>query len=344
MKKVQQLSLLLLVLIVGCKPDIDNLPINEVQVIGSHNSYHKGIDPLLFKYIQKISPEEAQKLAYKHIKIRNQLSMGLRSLEIDVFSDPKGGRYAHPKGLTLVKGQAVYDPDSLMYLPGFKVFHVPDVDFRSWFLTFRNCLLALKNWSDTHADHYPIFITMNTKNNFDSSTFTRLDSTIIHDLGRKNLILPDDIRGSYSTLEEAALHHNWPKVKEARGKFIFILDQHDQKRDTYMKGHPSLKGRVLFVDVKTGNPDAAIMIMNDPKKQQERIKSLVEKGFIVRTRADANTTEARNNDYSRFKAACASGAQIITTDYYKKSTYFESNYHISFEGNKYVRVNPIFRK
>jgi hypothetical protein len=37
-----------------------------------------------------------------------------------------------------------------------------------------------------------------------------------------------------------------------------------------------------------------------------------------------------------------SGAQIISTDYYKKSGHFKSDYVISFEGGKYFRMNPLF--
>ncbi len=37
-----------------------------------------------------------------------------------------------------------------------------------------------------------------------------------------------------------------------------------------------------------------------------------------------------------------SGAQIITTDYYRKSTHFNSDYIISFDGGKYFRENPLF--
>jgi len=107
-----------------------------------------------------------------------------------------------------------------------------------------------------------------------------------------------------------------------------------------MAGHPSLKGRMLFANADPGTPEAAALIRNNPKMPE--IKSLVEKGYIIRTRSDADTKEARMNDRSGFIAACNSGAQIITTDYYLKSTHFKSDYIVSFEGNKYVRLNPVF--
>ena len=156
------------------------------------------------------------------------------------------------------------------------------------------------------------------------------------------MIIPDDIRGSYSTLEQAVLAGNWPILKKAKGKFIFILDETGDKRISYISGHPSMEGRILFANAEPGTPEAAIIIRNNAKK--DNIADLVKKGYIVRTRADADTYEARMNDKSVFEAACKSGAQIITTDYYKKSTQFKSDYVISFENGKYSRKNPLWVK
>ena len=64
---------------------------------------------------------------------------------------------------------------------------------------------------------------------------------------------------------------------------------------------------------------------------------MVKKGYMVRTRADADTEEARRNDKTVFQAACASGAQIITTDYYYKSAFFPSDYVVKFDDGSYMR-------
>jgi len=330
-----------------------DLPINRLQVIGSHNSYKKAIDPALFRAFQLRDSVNASKIDYEHIPLADQLDMGLLNLEIDVFADEKGGKYAHPKGLDWAKGQAPYDPEGLMNEPGFKVFHIPDLDFRSDGLTFKNILHNLRTWSDKHPDHYPIFITLEAKDEasknteltvpepFTAATFDQLDKTITDDLGKEHLITPDMVRGSYNTLESAVLHGNWPHLKSAKGKFLFILDDREGKRALYIAGHPSLKGRVLFANAEPGTPEAAMMILNNPHAPE--IKGLVEKGYIIRTRADSDTKEARLNDRKDFMAACNSGAQIITTDYYLKSTHFKSDYIVHFDGeNKYVRMNPVF--
>lgn len=331
----------------------DDLPINKIQVIGSHNSYKNAIDPALFRIFHEKDPVSADKIDYEHIPLRKQLELGLLNLEIDVYADAKGGKYAHPKGLEWAKGQAPFDPGHLMDKPGFKVLHIPDLDFRSDGLTLDSELASLRQWSDAHPDHNPVFITLEAKDDtsknpaltipepFTKTTFDELDNALIRGLGADKLITPDKVRGQYPTLNSAVMNGNWPSLKQARGKFIFILDDRQRKRTLYIDGHPSLQGRVLFANAESGSPEAAMMIRNDPN--DPAIPALVEKGYIIRTRADADTKQARTNDNTGFIAACNSGAQIITTDYYYKSTHFPSSYFVRFEGpDHYCRQNPLF--
>jgi hypothetical protein len=343
-------TLLSFIVVVG-DSGFDDLPINRVQLIGSHNSYKQAIDPALFSMFREKNPQAALGLEYSHAPLAEQLDLGLRNLEIDVYADEKGGKYAHPRGLEweAAAHPPAYDPAGEMNRPGFKVFHVQDLDFRSNCLTFADCLHQLKTWSDAHPDHYPVYITMNAKDaeikapgfttpeKFTSAVFDRLDKEILDNLGRDNVMTPDDIRGTYPTLEQAVLAGHWPMMRTAKRKFFFILDEGGDHRDAYIAGHPSLQGRIFFTDSPEGSPEAAFMIINDAKRDQEKIREMVRKGYMVRTRADADTREARANDRSGFVAACASGAQIITTDYYYKSKFFASDYSVSFDGGTYMR-------
>lgn len=353
--KVLSLLLTLGVLSLMSPPDLDSKKINQVQVIGSHNSYKQAIDPALFTMLTRTDSIRFKAIEYSHISLSEQLDLGLRGLEIDVYADEKGGKYAQPLGMKLAKGQPPYNTDGGMNAPGFKVFHIQDIDFRSNCPTFAGCLAELKRWSDAHPDHYPVFVTMNAKDDtikrpgfvvpepFTATVLNQLDSVVVHGLGRNKLITPDDVRGKSKTLEAAVLAGNWPMVKQARGKFLFVLDETGTKRAAYIEGHPSLKGRTLFTNSEPGTPEAAFLIMNDPQKEGNGITELVKKGYLVRTRADTDTKEARQNDYRGFEAAQRSGAQIITTDYYQPSTHFKSDYVIRFndETGDYVRLNPV---
>src|SRR5688572_20997070 len=82
-----------------------SLPLNHVQVIGSHNSYKQAIDPLLFKILRQRDSVNMSRIDYSHISITGQLDLGLLNLEIDIYADTQGGRYANPKGLEWAPGQ-----------------------------------------------------------------------------------------------------------------------------------------------------------------------------------------------------------------------------------------------
>ena len=151
-----------------------------------------------------------------------------------------------------------------------------------------------------------------------------MDSIIEEMLGEK-LIRPRDI-----------VDLQWPLLEEARGKFILILDEGGSKRDMYYEGWQQ---RPMFTNAPEGHPAAAIMIINDPIGQFEEIQRLVKAGYMIRTRADADTREARDNDTRRKVAAFESGAQAVSTDYYIPATHFGNEYQVSLP--EPVQCNPI---
>jgi len=106
------------------------LRINQLQVIGSHNSYKQAIQPELLQYA--ISQDsQVEGLAYSHLPIDEQLDLGLRKLELDIYHDPDGGRYAQPLGNVLLSQYKVsprlFDEQGDLSESGFKVFHVQDI-------------------------------------------------------------------------------------------------------------------------------------------------------------------------------------------------------------------------
>lgn len=337
---------------------VDQFRMNQTQVLGSHNSYKQAIDPSLLQLLMKENGQRYKSLEYEHASYSEQLDLGLRKLEIDVVHDPKGGRYAHPYGIRLVEEAGLpagpkYDPEGQMMKPGFKVLHMPDVDFRSHTFTFKQALSQLKDWSDKHPRHLPILITMNAKDSgidrpgfiqpllFDKKAYDAWDAEIRDVLSPEKLLTPDDVRGDFNTLEEAVLANRWPTLGKARGRFLFVLDENGAKMETYIQGHPSLAGRVMFVNAIEGRPEAALRIVNDAIRDFHYIQKLVKAGYIVRTRADANTREARSGDYSTMKAAFASGAHYVSTDYYYPNKDFGTGYQVKLPGGAAGRWNPL---
>ncbi|PQJ34148.1 hypothetical protein BSZ35_05620 [Salinibacter sp. 10B] len=335
-----------------------SLRLNDLQVLGSHNSYKAAIDSSLMQILRQRRPETARALDYAHPPLQEQLQFGLRSLELDVYYDPNGGRYADPYGRTLVKKQglppgAPYDPNERMDTMGFKVLHVQGLDFRSNCLTFQRCLREVQIWSTAHPRHVSIIITLNAKDDsigrpgfteplpFDSTAFAALDAEIRSVFSADELITPDDVRGTAPTLRAAVRNEQWPLLSEARGHVLFVLDETGRKLEAYRKGHPSLQGRAMFADAPEDSPEAAFHIVNEPIEHGDQIRRLVREGYLVRTRADANTVEARTGNIRRREAAFASGAHVISTDYYRPDPELGTGYKVSLPGGKPARCNPV---
>lgn len=340
----------------GCSPhDTSNLRLNDIQIVGSHNSYKKAIDQELMKILYQEDSNLAISLEYEHLPIRDQLDLGMRNLEIDIFHDPQGGRYNRPLGLLAIQNASSYDTLK-MNTPGMKVFHVQDIDFRSHYHLFSEALSEIREWSNNHPGHIPIIITMNLKDEvidrpgfqtplpFSIAALDSVDNEILSVLGWNKLIHPDLVRSSYPTLEEAVTQTGWPLLDDARGKLLFMLDAGESINKLYLQDHPSLSGRVMFINSKEGKPEAAFMILNNPFISFGKIQEFVKKGYMVRTRSDANTIEARNNDFTRWQKAQESGAQVITTDYYIPSNLFESHYEVGFKADTVYKINHIRKK
>lgn len=328
--------------------------LNETQVIGSHNSYKSAMPAPILEYLRKINPSAAQSLEYEHLPLSEQLNLGLRNLELDVFHDPMGGKFTNPKSLAMLPEGSTFDAKKELEEPGLKLFHVQDLDVQSHHLLFKNALLELKNWSDQHPDHHPIFVLINAKDgqvpmtvsplSFTGPALDSIDLEVRTYLGLDKLITPDQVRGDFESLEKAVLAKNWPELEAAKGKFLFVLDESEAKIRTYLEEKPSLKNAALFVNLKEGNPESGFRIINDPVSNEPYIQDLVRKGYIIRTRADSDTKEARTGDYSKFEKAKTSGAQVISTDYYLPSRLFPSDYSVSFENRTFVRPNPILNQ
>ena len=310
-----------------------NLHVNDVLTVGTHNSYKAAIPDKLMSLIRAFSPKSAAGLDYSHLPLRDQLDDGARAIEIDVAYDPKGGLYDDPAGAAMTGETLSDDFKATMAKPGFKVLHIQDIDFHAVCLTLVTCLTALRDWSKDHPDHVPILVTMNAKDDsipmpnsvtplkFDAAAWDALDAEVRSVFGKDEILTPDDVQGDAPTLRDAVTTRGWPTLGATRGKFIFALDEDGPKVRDYVGGRKSLEGRVFFVNTREEEPQAAYITLNE-NADVPRITEDVQKGFLVRTRADADTVEARSNDTSRRDAALASGAQYVSTDYMHPDTRF----------------------
>jgi len=352
----------------GCDEDmedsitVDDLKLNQIQVIGSHNSYRINATAEMHGLIASFQPEFSLDLDYGHPPLDIQFSQyGIRQIEIDIYHDPDGGLFYYQRGNFWI-GMPVASGIEELLDPGLKVLHFPDIDYRTHYYTFIDALQAVKDWSNQHPNHIPIFILIEAKEEslsnlypslsgftqpapFDNTALDAIDTDIRSVFGENldKVITPDDIRGENESLESVILNGGWPTIGESRGKIYFGLDNGGATRDSYVDGHPALTGRVLFTASDPGTPEAAFLKLNTPT---ESIADFVSQGYIVRTRADADTKEARSGDTGPRDLAISSGAQFVSTDYYVSDARADTsedwtNYSVSLPGNYIARENPV---
>ncbi len=270
----------------------DDLPLNRLRMIATHNSYRKKADALRMFFVGLAVPGEPARLDYAHPPLADQLAAGIRSFALDIRL--RGGR--------------------------FETEHVPFVDNRSTSPDFGLALREIALWSDRNAGHVPLILLLELKSDYmfldpglkgiGAGELDALDALLRAGLGNR-LTTPDDVRGGAADLHSAVTKNGWPHLSTLRGKVLVILHENEKYRAPYIQGRPTLEGRAMFTCAPSGSPDAAVAILNDPVGDAKKIGDLTAAGFLVRTRADGDGV----HDPEGLAAAVRSGAQIVSTDF-----------------------------
>ena len=309
-------------------PDCSSLRLNQIKVLGSHNSYKQRLPDAVYQ-AATARGIDSKALRYGHPALAAQLDLGLRQLELDVVSDAvtaQQQRLTEPLAEKWLGRPLLSSAERSKYQQaGLKTLHLPDIDFASHCPLFADCLLALRHWSDTHPAHTPVFVLMNVKERgafgangggfqpaqWDAELYRMLDRQILQVLGAEKLLRPADVQKPGLSLRDSVRQHGWPALSKTMGKFIFIFDGDTTQARSYQAA-VVMEEQVLFASTGIDDPQAAILVLNQPVAQQAQIHSAVAAGFIVRTRSD----EPLNADATRFNSALQSNAQIISTDFY----------------------------
>jgi hypothetical protein len=118
---------------------------------------------------------------------------------------------------------------------------------------------------------------------------------------------------------------------------LVVLNVADELQALYLEGHRSLRGRQMFVPSHPDDEFAAFVKRDVP---MPRIPDLVEQGYLVSTRADADGREARAGDLTRANEALSSGAHVVVTDYPVPDPAIGA-YTVQLPGGGNARCNPV---
>ena len=334
----------------------DCIRMNQIQVLGTHNSYKMDLPETLIEAVTQFIPGWSENIEYGHRPLTEQLEiLGIRQFELDIFADPEGGLFARPQG-ALLAGDSLFIDRPEMMEPGFKMLHVQDIDYRSVCLTLVSCLEEIREWSIANPSHLPIMILVELKDSQVTSrgefaltqpveitveNILEVDQEIWSVFAREHIITPDDVRGDFPTLEQAVVERGWPTLAESRGKILFALDNTGRHKVDYLSHSEDLSGLVMFPSSAPGEPTAGFIKMNNVLADAELIRSYTEQGFLIRTRSDIPNQEARSGDTTRRDLALQSGAQYVSTDYPEMSP-FGSGFIVTLPGAVGPgRCNPV---
>jgi hypothetical protein len=339
------------------------LRMNEIQVIGTHNSYHRELtksERAAHDAVYGGAPIYDGFLAYSHASLPNQLGrQGARGMELDLFPDPQGGLYSNPLLRQRLAAGPLTNPE--WYLPGIKVLHTEDLDYNSTCVRLTTCLRLVRQWSRANRRHVPLLVMLELKATdpvagalggvrvppWNGPALDTLDREIRSVFRADELITPDDVRRRGLTLEQSVLRRGWPTLRRARGRVAFLMDNGPGAISAaYTAGRPNLEGRVLFTNGQPGTPDAAFVKRNEPTDANlEQIRRLVRNGYLVRTRSDEPLATVLSGDETRLRAALASGAQLVSTDFPEvgMSARYDRDYVVALPEGGPARCNPVIR-
>lgn len=244
----------------ACSAIDDALRLHQIQMLGTHNSYHVAKDKPIFA-----------DLNYTHQPLDVQLNaQGVRAFELDLH------HIAANKPIV--------------------VEHIEGIDDVSSCPNLGACLQILKTWSDAHPCHHALVVLLEPKDELETSAITehlpQVETEILAVWPRSRLVTPDDVRGSAADVKTGVNQQGWPTMSATRGKLVLVLYDKNELGIAYRKLHPKLKDAVAFVFGEPEDADTATVLRDNPLKSAD-IAALVQKGYLIRTFPEGNLAEGQ---------------------------------------------------
>lgn len=299
----------------------DGVKLNEIAILGTHNSYQRlatGETRFAMNIIDTITFKKAglNTFDFEMDTLTEQLEMGVRNVEIDIE--------------TLDKDDKIE----------FKVTHNSIVDNASSAYDFTKALQEIKMWSDNNPEHIPVIIIVEPKSfvieingmkKFSLEYAKELDKIVGNTLG-DSLLTSKDMLRDYASFKEMRENDDWISLKEAQGKILVLLHDCDVT-ESYIALDETIKTQKMFPMLRYDDRNesyTSFILENDAFRANERkAENIDESNLIVRTRADVYP------EYSdeRYEVIETCGSQIITTDFPEKVD-GNGSHEFSFGGKK----------
>lgn len=299
----------------------DGIKLNEIAILGTHNSYQTlatSETRFLMGIIDAITLKKLglNTFDFEMDTLTEQLEMGVRNVEIDIETLDKDNRIE------------------------FKVTHNSLIDNASSAYDFKKALKEIKMWSDNNPNHIPVIIIVEPKSfvieingmkKFSLEYAKELEKIVADTLG-ESLLTPADMLRDYESFKEMREKDDWISLKEAQGKILVLLHDCDVT-ESYIALDETIRTQKMFPMLRYDDRNesyTSFILENDPWNADSRKSESLDKyNLIIRTRAD----KYPNYSAERYEVTENCGSQIITTDFPEKVNGNEEHFY-SFNGKK----------
>ena len=281
--------------------------LNDLQVLGTHNSFHVEPEPDALQAITSVDPDLVN-LAVTHPPVGVQLGdLSVRQLELDVFADPDGSLW-RPVGR-----------------PGFKVFHMEQIDMGSTCEALVDVPAGAPGVVGRSPEAPPGVRARPDPTARPCSPVrpTRCRSPPqvarharrgdpFRDASPATWSRPTRCAGSTRPSRRPRSRTGGRARRHAAAGSCSCSTSIATSTSSVTRTSP---GASCSRPRSPGQPDAAFVQIPDARGNEATISDLVRKGYLVRTRADEPVVTPTTGDVTRRDAAFASGATIVSTDY-----------------------------
>lgn len=272
--------------------------LNDVRYLATHNSYKTGLTPeTKYLYHGPFAPFMNKQYDYVFDTVTEQLSLGIRSIELDV------GKISTDDGFTI------------------ECVHSDSLETNSTMVNFSLGLKEINMWLERNGDCLPVIVLVEPKGgaSFDGEAFDMLDGMLVDAFGDK-LVKPSNLLGGYADFDAFRKADAYPTVAALKGKIIFLLHEKDSL-EAYIARDPDMSDCAMNIalEYKTAyvkHPEyskyAFTLIANNPTRYFDKIQKAANEGnYMVRTRLDKYAVISKKNYDNGLK----SNANILSTDY-----------------------------
>ena len=288
---------------------------NEVQVIGTHNSYHREMTQAerpTYDAAHRHPGDYDAYLAYSHATIPNQFArQDVRGLELDLSPDPQGGLYANPVVRQRDRARPAARPG--MAEPGIKIFHVADLDYNTTCVRCVDVPRAGRAWSDANPRHVPLPIMLELKQSDPRGRGGRrrgapvgrgaprtLDAEIRSVFRDRDLITARRHPAAAAARSSSRSSARLAGAREQPAARCVPARQRPGRDPRRLhRRAPEPRGPRDLHELAPGFQDAAFIKRNEPRNTNTaQIPELVRDGYLIRTRSDVPLTTVTSRDTS----------------------------------------------